>query len=194
MRLWFHHVGILSRVGSMHSTMKLHTTIFNISIPTYWLSMNGNNVGVKMMYTCQTKKVDTPVSCFLTNAITLVQLDITHRPNYLINALMFLQPFVEALTKLNCIDVFLASDEKEFITAMSVCPFLLLGDNKVRISPFDGMNMTGLFRTTFQKTLFFYYIVTEASRQARYPFPLNTAFKYNESNGSSIGCAWYSNC
>ena len=40
---------------------------------------------------------------------------------------------------------------------------------------FDGSNATGVFRITFQNK-FFYYFTTE-SRQARYSFPLNSAWK-----------------
>ena len=78
--------------------------------------------------------------------------------------------WVEALTKLNLIDVSLAIDVRKFNSAMSKSP--LFGEV---MHQFDGSNMSGVFRITFQKT--FFYNFAEESRQVWYPFPLNSAWK-----------------
>jgi hypothetical protein len=100
----------------------------------------------------------------LTGAIMLMRLDITYGPR-LSNCWLPASTFIEALTKLNLIDVSLAIDVRKFNSAMSKSP--LFGE---AIHQFDGSKTTGVFRIAFQKTFFYYF--TEESRQVWYHFPL----------------------
>jgi hypothetical protein len=105
----------------------------------------------------------------LTDAITLIQSDITYGPR-LSNCWLPASTWVEALTKSNLIDVSLAIDVRKFNSAMSKSP--LFGEV---MHQFDGSNTTGVFRITFQNK--FFYFFTQESRQASYPVPLNSVWK-----------------
>ncbi|KAI2489380.1 hypothetical protein MHU86_25204 [Fragilaria crotonensis] len=105
----------------------------------------------------------------LTDAVMLLRSDSTYGPR-LSNSWLPASTWVQALMKSDLVDASLIIDEKKFNTAMSKS--ISFGEVMQR---FDGSNMTGVFRITFQKK--FFYFFTEESKQIRYPFPLNNAWK-----------------
>ena len=105
----------------------------------------------------------------LTDAVMRIRSDTTYGPR-LSDCWLPASTWVEALKKSNLIDASIAIDVRKFNTAMSKSP--LFGEV---MQQFDGSNATGVFRITFQNK--FYYYFTKESRQASYPFPLNSAWK-----------------
>ena len=148
--------------------MRLRTVVCYISIPIYQLTpcscpsnaLKNHTVGLKLIDRMSDKHGRYSI---LTDAITLIRSDITYGPR-LSNCWLPASTWVEALTKLNLIDVSLAIDVRKFNSAMSKSP--LFGE----VMPqFNGSNTTGVFRITFQKTFFYYF--ADKTRQVWYPFP-----------------------
>ena len=78
--------------------------------------------------------------------------------------------WVEALQKTGHIDAGIVIDVRKFNTAMSKAP--LFGSVMTR---FDGSNQSGVFRVTYHHQHFYY--LTQETRQAVYPSPLNRAWR-----------------
>jgi hypothetical protein len=77
---------------------------------------------------------------------------------------------VEALKKSGYIDAELTFTTRQFNAA-----FAKSGSFGSVMSRFDGSNHTGMFRVSFQHQ--HYYFLTQETKQATYPSPLNQAWK-----------------
>ncbi|KAI2495738.1 hypothetical protein MHU86_18762 [Fragilaria crotonensis] len=112
---------------------------------------------------------DTRIYAVVIRAVMLIRSDITYGPR-LLNSWLPAETWVEALRKLGHIDEGLIFSVRQFNAAFakSSC----YGSAMLR---FDGSNLTGMFRVTFQHR--HYYYLTQELKQVMYPSPLNGAWK-----------------
>lgn len=111
--------------------------------------------------------VDKGIYAILTDAIMLLQSDITYGPRLSNCWLLPASTWGEALGRFGVINAPLLGiiDERRFNTGMSKSASF--GES---MHQFDGSSTTGVFRVTYKNK--FYYYFTEESRQVRYPCPL----------------------
>jgi hypothetical protein len=112
---------------------------------------------------------DTRIYAVVIRAVLLIRSDITYGPR-LFNSWLPAETWVEALRNLGHIDEDLVFSVRQFNAAFSKSS--TYGSALLR---FDGSNLTGMFRVTFQHRHYYYF--TQELKQVKYPSPLNGAWK-----------------
>ena len=112
---------------------------------------------------------DTRIYTVVIKAVMLIRSDPTYGPR-LLNCWLPAKTWVEALKKSGYIDAELTFTTRQFNAA-----FAKSGSFGSVMSRFDGSNHTGMFRVSFQHQ--HYYFLTQETKQATYPSPLNQAWK-----------------
>lgn len=107
------------------------------------------------------------VSC--SGQVMSIRSDTTYGPR-LLNSWLPAETWVEALRKIGLIDEEITFSVRQFNAA-----FAKSASYGSVMSRFDGSNQTGMFRLTFQHQ--HYYYLTQETKQAMYPSPLNRAWK-----------------
>jgi hypothetical protein len=102
-------------------------------------------------------------------AVMSIRSDTTYSTR-LLNSWLPAETWVKALRKIGLIDEEVAFSVRQFNAA-----FAKSASYGSVMSRFDGSNQTGMFRLTFQHQ--HYYYLTQETKQAIYPSPLNRAWK-----------------
>ena len=112
---------------------------------------------------------DKGIQAILVKALMLIRDDSVYGPR-LSNCWLPASTWMEALQKSGHIDASIPIDVRKFNTAMSKASAF----GSV-MSRFDGSNQSGVFRINYQHH--HYYYLTQETKQAIYPFPLNQVWK-----------------
>jgi hypothetical protein len=112
---------------------------------------------------------DKGIQTILVKAVMLIRDDSVHGPR-LSNCWLPASTWGEALQKSGHIDASIPIDVRKFNTAMSKASAFVSV-----MSRFDGSNQSGVFRINYQHH--HYYYVTQETKQATYPSPLNQVWK-----------------